>query len=125
MAPAKASSPPAAQVERNGRAAGTEAAICGGVKRMPPPITLETISAAASRGPRRRSRSRLGAVVVTSWRLYERDPRQRREILQRLSAHRHAVDRKHPHGGPVVPTVLAQNRHVEVDELAVFEKLRP
>src|SRR5881398_2281418 len=32
------------------------AATWGGVKRMPPPITLDTMIAAASRGPSRRSR---------------------------------------------------------------------
>src|SRR6266545_6771906 len=64
MAPANASRPPATHVERNSSALGTDAAICGGVNRMPPPITLETIIAAASSGPSRRSRIFCGALVV-------------------------------------------------------------
>ena len=37
------------------RAWGTTAATCGGVKRMPPPMTLATMMAAASNGPSRLS----------------------------------------------------------------------
>ena len=42
---------------RRGRATGfcTLAATCGGVNRIPPPITFETMIAAASYGPRRRA----------------------------------------------------------------------
>src|SRR6476661_6924555 len=56
IAPANASAPPATQVARNHIGCGTAAATCGGVNRMPPPMTLETMIAAASSGPRRRSR---------------------------------------------------------------------
>src|SRR5436190_14228925 len=58
IAPANASAPPAIHVARNSDGRGTRAAICGGVKRMPPPITFETMIAAASIGPRRRARER-------------------------------------------------------------------
>ena len=49
------------QRRRRPRSRGTatdsarSAATCGGVKRMPPPMTFETMMAAASSGPRRRS----------------------------------------------------------------------
>src|SRR5687768_3296180 len=59
MAPANASAPPAIQAVRNQKAFGIAAATRGGVKRMPPPITLATMMAAASNGP-----SRLSRVVV-------------------------------------------------------------
>ena len=62
----------------NSIALGTDAATCGGVKRIPPPITLETMMAAASSGPRRRSssgsemaaveRRTPGAYWVSNWR---------------------------------------------------------
>src|SRR5215470_2708759 len=58
----KASRPPAIHVERNSSALGTAAATLGGVKRMPPPITFETMIAAASKGPSRRSSSGSRAV---------------------------------------------------------------
>src|ERR1041384_2220083 len=44
-------------MERKSAASGTSSATCGGVKRMPPPMTLETMMAAASSGPSRRSRA--------------------------------------------------------------------
>jgi len=47
--------PPTTQVARKSSGLGTLAATCGGVNRMPPPMTFETMIAAASRGPRRRA----------------------------------------------------------------------
>src|SRR5688572_15546369 len=55
MAPANASAPPASHAARNHQGSGIAAATCGGVKRMPPPMTLATTIAAASQGPSRRS----------------------------------------------------------------------
>src|SRR5260221_12785525 len=43
------------------------AATWGGVKRMPPPITLETMMAAASSGPRRRSSVLLREELTRDW----------------------------------------------------------
>src|SRR5262245_28093352 len=57
IAPANASAPPTAHVARNPVGLGTLSATCGGVKRMPPPITLDTMIAAASNGPNRRVRT--------------------------------------------------------------------
>src|SRR5712671_702424 len=59
IAPANARAPPANQVARNHNGCGTTAATCGGVNRMPPPITLDTMIAAASTGPSRRSSDEL------------------------------------------------------------------
>src|SRR5688500_15264789 len=56
IAPANARTPPASHAPRNQREFGTDAATCGGVNRMPPPMTLATMMAAASSGPSRRSR---------------------------------------------------------------------
>src|SRR5688500_7889705 len=64
MAPAKASAPPTSHVVRKSHGFGTLAAMRGGVKRMPPPMTLETMMAAASRGPSRRSSVCAGVAVV-------------------------------------------------------------
>src|SRR5688572_12253384 len=56
IAPKNASTPPAIHVDRNQTGCGTIDAMSGGVKRMPPPMTLATMMAAASNGPRRLSR---------------------------------------------------------------------
>src|SRR2546428_10332280 len=64
MAPAKASAPPAIQVARNSHGFGTFAAMPGEKNRMPPPMTLEMMMAAASKGPSRRA-SVVGAARVT------------------------------------------------------------
>src|SRR6185503_9401225 len=55
IAPANASAPPANHTPRNSQGFGTAAATSGGVKRMPPPMTFDTTTAAASIGPSRRS----------------------------------------------------------------------
>ena len=54
--PKNASTPPAIHVDRNQMGCGTIDATNGGVKRMPPPMTLATMMAAASNGPSRLSR---------------------------------------------------------------------
>ena len=54
---------PATQIARNHAGFGTRAATCGGVNRMPPPMTLETMIAAALNGPSRRARD-AGPVAV-------------------------------------------------------------
>src|SRR6266850_7740887 len=64
MAPAKASAPPAIQVARNSHGFGTFDAMPGEKNRMPPPMTLEMMIAAASKGPSRRA-SVVGAAGVT------------------------------------------------------------
>src|SRR5262245_59497652 len=63
IAPAIASAPPAAHVPRKSAGFGALAATCGGVNRMPPPMTLDTMIAAASSGPSRRARD-AGPVAV-------------------------------------------------------------
>src|SRR5439155_8039086 len=55
IAPANGGAPPAIHAARNHTGSGTLAATCGGVNRMPPPITFETMIAAASNGPNRRA----------------------------------------------------------------------
>src|SRR5437868_2860945 len=55
IAPAKASAPPSTQTSRMARASETSPATRIGTKKMPPPMTLETTMAAASKGPSRRS----------------------------------------------------------------------
>jgi hypothetical protein len=55
MAPANARRPPTTQIPRNSHGFCTLAATSGGVNKIPPPITFETMIAAASNGPRRRA----------------------------------------------------------------------
>src|SRR3954470_23959600 len=104
MAPAKASSPPATQVARNGNTAGTAAAICGGVNRMPPPMTLETMIAAASSGPSRRS------SVAT--------------LFRRRGGQELPLDRELAHLRPGARSVLAEDLDLHVHEAAISEDLR-
>ena len=64
IAPAKASSPPASHTDRYISPPCTPAAITGGVNRMPAPMTLETMMAAPSNGPRRRSSAGAAGAAV-------------------------------------------------------------
>src|SRR5688572_33304362 len=68
MAPMKASTPPATHAIKNHVASGIAAATAGERNRMPPPMTLATMMAAASKGPRRRSRTWGSLVVVVGTR---------------------------------------------------------
>ena len=56
IAPANDSAPPTSQISRKLRASGRSCATMMGTKKIPPPMTFETTMAAASSGPRRRSR---------------------------------------------------------------------
>src|SRR5688572_28521234 len=104
MAPANARRPPTIQMARNGRAEGTEAATWGGVKRMPPPMTLETMMAAASSGPSRRSSV---ATLLAS----------RGQQL--------AFDRVLAHLRPGARALFAEDLHLDVHEAAVREDRGP
>src|SRR6478736_6469126 len=55
MAPKNARAPPPSHRARNSMGLGTRVASPGGANRIVPPMTLETMIAAASSGPRRRS----------------------------------------------------------------------
>src|SRR5262245_58397675 len=61
MAPAKANAPPTAHTKRIARGSGTSCATRIGTKKIPLPITFETMMAAASSGPSRRSSDVAGA----------------------------------------------------------------
>src|SRR5215207_9076651 len=105
MAPANASRPPTIHVARKGIAAGTDAAICGGVNRMPPPMTLETMIAAASSGPRRRS----SVATLSRWCCGEQLP----------------LDRELAHLRPGARAVFAEHLYFDIDESTIREDLRP
>src|SRR5258706_8752448 len=94
MAPANANAPPAIHAARNSSGCGIAAATWGGVNRMPPPITLDTMIAAASNGPSRRS-----SVLL-------REELTRDGIFAEL--------------GPIRTAVLGEELNVGVHELAVF-----
>ena len=86
---------------------GTIDAMNGGVKRMPPPMTLATMMAAASNGPRRLSRD-VGVGEGT-----------KRYWCEHLSR-----DLPLAELGPLIAAVLGKHLDVSVDELAVFQHLR-
>src|SRR5688572_4800970 len=106
IAPKNASTPPAIHVERNHVGCGTSDATKGGENRMPPPMTLATMMAAASNGPSRLSRD----VCVD-------------EGTQLLGEHL-ARDLPFAQLGPLVAAVLGEHLDLSVDELAVFQHLR-
>src|SRR5262245_15000392 len=66
MAPARASPPPASHTRMIELASGRICATMLGTKKLPPPMTLETTIAAASKGPRRRSSEGVGGDVTRS-----------------------------------------------------------
>src|SRR5688572_24103398 len=106
MAPKNARMPPAIHVDRNQTGCGTIEAMNGGVKRMPPPMTLATMMAAASNGPSRLSRD----VCV--------------DVGTKLLGEHLARDLPFAQLGPLVAAVLGEHLDLSVDELAVFQHLR-
>src|SRR5688500_10314290 len=101
-----------------------------GVNRMPAPMTLETMMAAPSKGPRRRASVCAGVVVVVVTRRI--NPRvlvvsrlaRLGDALSWLFRQELAIDRKLR---PLVPRprpVLAEHRDPGVDKLAVLEHLQ-
>src|SRR6185503_10025990 len=104
MAPANAIAPPSNQTAIMAHASPINPAMTAGVRKMPPPMTLLTMMAAASSGPRRRWRTE----AFTSTLPGEQLPVDS-EIAQ-----------LHPGRGPV----LAEHLDFGVDEQAVVEQLR-
>jgi hypothetical protein len=101
-APKNASTPPAIHVDRNQRGCGTNEATAGGKNRMPAPMTLATMMAAASNGPSRLSRD---VCVGEGTKL----------LVEHL-----ARDLPLTQLRPLVAAVLGEHLDVSVDELAVF-----
>src|SRR5688572_25714971 len=89
-------------------------AMTGGVNRMPAPMTLETMMAAPSKGPRRRSSVwDPGAVVVVTRGFYP------------LLSQKLPLDRVLGHLHPRAGAVLAVDLHPRVHKLLVLEHLQP
>src|SRR5688572_17850251 len=114
----KASAPPAAHTDRKSQALGTSSATAGDVNRMPPPITFETMTAAASSGPRRRS-SAVGAVP-------DADAEAGRDkclgtVLsgQQLALEAHAVQLD-----PLIGGLTDEDQGFDIPEGRVFEHVR-
>src|SRR5215218_8289481 len=118
MAPANASAPPATHTARNSHGCGTAAATCGGVKRMPPPMTFDTITAAASSGPRRRSSTGVAVWVVVTGDLRDKMQGRTRLAREQLSRHLDGAD-VDPLGG----AVLDVEAGVDVAELRVLQEV--
>src|SRR5688572_25159659 len=107
MAPAKASAPPATHSPRYIHGFGTRPAMNGGAKRIVPPITLETMIAAPSSGPRRRSRVDCASVAI------------QRPILS-LLREQLSLNRIFGELGPDSRALLQIDLDLGVDELAVL-----
>src|SRR5258706_6555867 len=95
-------------MSRTERASGTSCATRIGMKKIPPPMTLETTIAAASRGPRRRSRVAAGGSVTPG----------PTSLRQELTRNRKFADRR-----PLSVVVLREQLHSAVDEVAVLKHL--
>ena len=85
-------------------------------KRMPPPMTLATMMAAASKGPRRRSRTG-GLVEVVCTRGFNHEVRCH-------SVSSLAVNRKFADLDPRARAVASEQIHLDVNELLVLQHVR-
>src|SRR6476620_4625779 len=119
IAPARASAPPASHAPRNQNAFGTAAATCGGVNRIPPPMTFAMMMAAASRDPRRRSKD--GVADDSDM---EASSCQLRASSWELLREKFARNRPFAKLDPLIAALLDEHLHTCVDELLVLEHLR-
>src|SRR6185295_4314809 len=110
IAPVKANAPPMTQTARIWRASPTSWATMIGTKKMPPPMTLDTTIAAASRGPSRRSSecSSSGVVPITRT--------ARTSFGEELPHDGHVGDWR-----PLGRAVLGEQADLGVDELGIFQ----
>src|SRR4051794_55213 len=111
IAPANASTPPASHAPIMRPGCGTSVATMAGVRKMPLPMTFETMMAAASSVPSRRSRSGGGAAG--------------RGVAATSAGQELALDRELPQLRPRGGTVLPEDLDLEIDELGVLQHREP
>src|SRR5688572_3957124 len=114
MAPANASAPPATHRPRYIHGLGTRPAMNGGANRIVPPMTLETMMAAPSSGPRRRSRVDEAAVDIGTG-LYG--------AYGRLLCEELSLNRILGQLGPDARALFQVDLDLRVDELTVLQHL--
>src|SRR3954447_20962337 len=102
MAPANASAPPISQTPRIADGFGTSCATMTGTKKMPPPMTFEMTTAAASSGPSRRT----SPVAVDGLRTLLRQELPRNVETGDLDPLRRAVLREDVHAHVLEELVL-------------------